>query len=120
MLMAGVVVGIIIIGSAATIAPQLVGDEPRWREIRHAVHRLCEARHVPRNSPPGIRGSADLLREFFVLSGFSGAGVSRQVVTGLLSAAGYGACRVAVAKDHNMFGILFLWATTKGWHRGTL
>jgi type IV secretion system protein VirB3 len=36
------------------------------------------------------------------------------VVTGLLSAAGYGACRVAVAKDHNMFGILFLWATTKG------
>ena len=34
--------------------------------------------------------------------------------TGLLSAAGYGACRVAVAKDHNMFGILFLWATTKG------
>jgi len=52
--------------------------------------------------------------EFFVLSGLGGAGVPRLVVTGLLSAAGYGACRVAVAKDHNMFGILFLWATTKG------
>ena len=40
--------------------------------------------------------------------------MSRLVMTGLLSAAGYGACRIAVAKDHNMFGILFLWATTKG------
>jgi type IV secretion system protein VirB3 len=52
--------------------------------------------------------------EFFVLSGLSGAGVSRLVVSGVLGAAGYGACRIAVAKDHNMFGILFLWATTKG------
>lgn len=52
--------------------------------------------------------------EFFVLSGLGGAGVSRLVLTGALSAAGYSACRIAVAKDHNMFGILFLWATTKG------
>jgi len=52
--------------------------------------------------------------EFFVLSGLSGAGISRLVMTGLLSTSGYAACRIAVAKDHNMFGILFLWATTKG------
>src|SRR5260370_42376734 len=52
--------------------------------------------------------------ELFVLSGLSGAGVSRLVVTGALSAAGYAGCRIAVANDHNMFGILLVLATTKG------
>ena len=52
--------------------------------------------------------------EFFVLSGLSGAGISRIVITAAMAATGYALCRIAVAIDHNMFGILFLWVTTKG------
>ena len=51
--------------------------------------------------------------EFFVLSGLAGNGISRLVVTGAIASVGYVACRIATAWDHNVFGILFLWLTTK-------
>jgi type IV secretory pathway VirB3-like protein len=36
------------------------------------------------------------------------------VVTAAVTGLAYGACRIATAIDHNIFGILFLWCTTKG------
>jgi type IV secretory pathway VirB3-like protein len=52
--------------------------------------------------------------EFFVLSGLGGNGLSRMVVTAAVTGFAYAACRIATAIDHNIFGILFLWCTTKG------
>jgi type IV secretion system protein VirB3 len=52
--------------------------------------------------------------EFFVLSGLGGSGLSRLILTAVVSALAYVACRIATAIDHNIFNILFLWCTTKG------
>jgi len=51
--------------------------------------------------------------EFFVLSGIAGNGVNRLVITAAMAGSGYAACRILVAIDQNIFGILFLWFTTK-------
>src|SRR3954454_21018681 len=52
--------------------------------------------------------------EFFVLSGLGRHGLSRMIVTAVVSSLAYVACRIATAIDHNIFCILFLWCTTKG------
>jgi len=52
--------------------------------------------------------------EVFVLSGLATHSVWRLVWCAALSLASYGVCRVLTAIDHNIFGILFLWITTKG------
>lgn len=52
--------------------------------------------------------------EVFVLSGLATHSVWRLVWCAALSLVSYGICRVLTAIDHNIFGILFLWITTKG------
>ena len=52
--------------------------------------------------------------EVFVLSGLASHSVWRLVWCTALSLVSYGACRLLTAIDHNIFGILFLWITTKG------
>jgi type IV secretion system protein VirB3 len=52
--------------------------------------------------------------EVFVLSGLATHSVWRLVWCATLSLASYGICRMLTAIDHNIFGILFLWLTTKG------
>jgi type IV secretion system protein VirB3 len=52
--------------------------------------------------------------EAFVLSGLATHSVWRLFWCAALSLVSYGACRVLTAIDHNIFGILFLWITTKG------
>ena len=52
--------------------------------------------------------------EVFVLSGLATHSVWRLFWCAALSLASYGVCRVLTAIDHNIFGILFLWITTKG------
>ena len=52
--------------------------------------------------------------EVFVLSGLATHSVWRLFWCGVLSLASYGVCRVLTGIDHNIFGILFLWITTKG------
>ncbi len=52
--------------------------------------------------------------EVFVLSGLATHSIWRLVWCAALSLAGYGICRVLTAIDHNIFGLLFLWITTKG------
>jgi type IV secretion system protein VirB3 len=52
--------------------------------------------------------------EVFVLSGLATHSVWRLFWCAALSLASYGLCRALTAIDHNIFGILFLWITTKG------
>ena len=52
--------------------------------------------------------------EVFVLSGLATHSVWRLVWCAALALASYAICRVLTAIDHNIFGILFLWLTTKG------
>ncbi len=52
--------------------------------------------------------------EVFVLSGLATHSVWRLVWCAVLSLTSYGLCRILTAIDHNIFGILFLWITTKG------
>ena len=52
--------------------------------------------------------------EAFVLSGLASHSVWRLLGCTVTCLASYGACRLLTAIDHNIFGILFLWTTTKG------
>jgi type IV secretion system protein VirB3 len=52
--------------------------------------------------------------EVFVLSGLATHSVWRLFWCAVLSLASYAVCRALTAIDHNIFGILFLWLTTKG------
>lgn len=52
--------------------------------------------------------------EVFVLSGLASHSVWRLFWCAALSLGSYAICRVLTAIDHNIFGILFLWFTTKG------
>src|ERR1700750_3237867 len=51
--------------------------------------------------------------EFFVLSALGGNGVWRLISTAAMATVGYAACRILTAWDHNIFGIVALWFTTK-------
>jgi len=51
--------------------------------------------------------------EFFELSGLAGNGLLRLIITAAMAGTGYATCRLLVSWDHNIFGILFLWFTTK-------
>jgi type IV secretion system protein VirB3 len=52
--------------------------------------------------------------EVFVLSGLATHSVWRLVCCAAFALGSYAVCRVLTGIDHNIFGILFLWATTKG------